>query len=45
MPLQLQCKSWPWLSRLPDIKQSQVPTITPKAWAKAHLEARVLPPK
>jgi hypothetical protein len=33
------------LSRLPDMQQSEVPTITPKAWAKAHPEARVLPPK
>ena len=33
------------LSRLPDMKQSEVPTITPKAWAKTHPEARVLPSK
>lgn len=33
------------LSRLPDMQQSEVPTITPKAWAKAHPEARVLPSK
>lgn len=33
------------LSRLPDMKQSEVPSITPQAWAKAHPEARVQPPK
>ena len=33
------------LKRLPDMKQSEIPTITPGAWAKAHPEARVLPPK
>jgi transposase len=33
------------LKRLPDMKQSEIPTITPGAWAKAHPEARVLPPQ
>jgi hypothetical protein len=33
------------LTRLPDLKQSQVPEITPRVWAKAHPEARTLPPK
>ena len=33
------------LSRLPDMQQSQIPSVTPKAWAKAHPEARVLPNK
>ena len=33
------------LSRLPDLKQSDVPTLTPKAWAKAHPEARTRLPK
>ena len=33
------------LKRLPDMKQSEIPTITPGAWAKTHPEARVLPPK
>ena len=28
------------LTRLPDLKQSAIPTLTPKAWAKAHPEAR-----
>lgn len=30
------------LTRLPDLKQSQIPQLTPKAWAKAHPEARTL---
>jgi transposase len=33
------------LTRLPDLKQSDVPTLTPKAWAKAHPEARTRLPK
>ncbi|MFO1498005.1 MAG: transposase domain-containing protein [Verrucomicrobiota bacterium] len=33
------------LSRLPDLKQSEVPTLTRKAWAKAHPEARTRLPK
>ena len=33
------------LTRLPDMKQSEVPNFTPRAWAKAHPEARTLPPK
>jgi transposase len=31
------------LTRLPDMKQSEIPGVTPKAWAKAHPQARVLP--
>ena len=30
------------LTRLPDLKQSQIPELTPRAWAKAHPEARTL---
>jgi len=33
------------LKRLPDMKQSEIPTVTPKAWAKAHPEARLIPVK
>ncbi len=33
------------LSRLPNMQQSEVPTITPKAWAKAHPEALAQLPK
>lgn len=33
------------LSRLPDMKQNEISTVTPGAWAKAHPEARSLPPK
>jgi len=33
------------LTRLPDLKQSDIPSLTPRAWAKAHPEARTLPPK
>jgi hypothetical protein len=33
------------LTRLPDMKQSEIPSVTPGAWAKAHPQARVLPPK
>jgi transposase len=33
------------LTRLPDMKQSQIPEVTPQAWAKTHPEARTLPPK
>ena len=33
------------LTRLPDLKQSQVAELTPRAWAKAHPEARTLPLK
>ena len=34
------------LTRLPDLKQSAVPSLTPTAWAKDHPEARVpLPPR
>jgi hypothetical protein len=33
------------LTRLPDLKQSAIPTLTPKAWAKAHPEARTQPRK
>ncbi len=31
------------LTRLPDMKQSQIPQFTPRQWAKAHHEARTLP--
>jgi transposase len=33
------------LTRLPNLKQSQIPELTPRAWAKAHPEARTLPLK
>jgi len=33
------------LTRLPDMKQNEIPTVTPKAWAKAHPEARITPIK
>lgn len=33
------------LTRLPDLKQSEIPTLTPKAWAKAHPQARTRPAK
>lgn len=33
------------LTRLPDLKQSQIPELTPRAWATAHPEARTLPIK
>ena len=33
------------LTRLPDLKQSQIPTVTPMAWSKAHPEARTQLPK
>jgi len=33
------------LTRLPEMKQKDIATVTPGAWAKAHPEARVLPPK
>jgi transposase len=33
------------LSRLPNMQQSEVPPITPKAWAKAHPEALAQLPK
>jgi hypothetical protein len=33
------------LTRLPQLKQSDVPLLTPRQWAKAHPEARTLPPK
>lgn len=33
------------LTRLPDLKQSEVAALTPKAWAKAHPEARTRLPK
>ena len=33
------------LTRLPDLNQSDVPTLTPNAWAKTHPEARTRLPK
>jgi transposase len=33
------------LTRLPDMKQNEIPSVTPKAWAKAHPQARVRPAK
>jgi len=33
------------LSRLPSLKTSAIPSLTPRAWAKTHPEARTLPPK
>ncbi len=33
------------LTRLPDLKQSQIPTLTPKVWANVHPEARTRLPK
>jgi len=33
------------LSRLPSLKTSAIPSLTPQAWAKTHPEARTLPPK
>lgn len=34
------------LTRLPDLKQSAIPSLTPMAWSKDHPEARVpLPPR
>jgi hypothetical protein len=32
------------LTSLPDLKQSEIPSLTPRAWAKAHPETRTLPP-
>jgi transposase len=33
------------LARLPDMKASEIPSVTPGAWAKAHPQARILPRK
>jgi transposase len=33
------------LTRLPHLKQCGIPSLTPREWAKAHPEARTLPPK
>lgn len=33
------------LSRLPTLTTSAIPSLTPQAWAKAHPQARTLPPK
>jgi len=33
------------LSRLPSLKSSAIPSLTPRAWAKTHPQARTLPPK
>ena len=33
------------LTRLPHLKQRDIPSLTPREWAKAHPEARTLPPK
>jgi len=33
------------LKHLPDMKRSEIPSVTPGAWAKAHPEARLLPRK
>jgi hypothetical protein len=33
------------LTRLPQLKNRDIPSLTPREWAKAHPEARTLPPK
>jgi hypothetical protein len=33
------------LTRLPSLNTSDIPSLTPREWAKAHPEARTLPPK
>jgi hypothetical protein len=33
------------LTRLPRLKQSDIPSLTPRQWAKAHPQAPTVPPK
>ncbi len=42
----IPCKMMkPILDELPHLKNRDIPSLTPREWAKAHPEARTLPPE